>query len=148
MMTIMTGVDEDIKRFTYDTASKCMTDYQNYIVSMLSIDQNDRSAKEIVETLDGSTFVGFFRTQVDEFIQQAYIKKLVETVAYLEKDDLANMAENLILLTGLKKRITSSEETVGGPVDVAIISKGDGFIWMKKKQYFDKELNPHYSSYF
>ncbi len=92
------------------------------------------------------TFVGFFKTKVDEFIQKAYIRKLVDTVAYLEKDDLANMAENLILLTGLKRRITSSEETVGGPVDVAIISKDDGFIWMKKKQYFDKELNPQYHS--
>ena len=99
-------------------------------------------------TLDVSTFVGYFKTRVDEFIQKAYIRKLVDTVAYLEKDDLANMAENLILLTGLKRRITSSEETVGGPVDVAIISKDDGFIWIKKKQYFDKGINPHYCSHF
>jgi hypothetical protein len=32
-------------------------------------------------------------------------------------------------------------ETVGGPIDVAIISKGDGFIWIKRKQYFDSKLN-------
>ena len=69
-----------------------------------------------------------------------------ETFSLGESDDLVNMAENLILLTGLKRRITSSEETVGGPVDVAIISKDDGFIWIKKKQYFDKGLNPHYCS--
>jgi hypothetical protein len=24
-------------------------------------------------------------------------------------------------------------ETVGGPIDVAVISKGDGFVWVKKK---------------
>ncbi|WP_405309199.1 hypothetical protein [Methanobrevibacter sp.] len=148
MMTFMTGIDEDIKQFTFDAASKCINDYKNYICSILSVDEKDRSAKETVETLDASTFVGFFKAQVDEFIQNAYIRKLVDTVAYLEKDDIANMAENLILLTGLKRRITSSEETVGGPVDVAIISKDDGFIWIKKKQYFDKELNPHYCSHF
>lgn len=148
MMTFMTGIDEDIKQFTFDAAFKCITDYQNYICSILSIDEKDRGAKETVGTLDVSTFVGYFKTRVDEFIQKAYIRKLVDTVAYLEKDDLANMAENLILLTGLKRRITSSEETVGGPVDVAIISKDDGFIWIKKKQYFDKELNPHYCSHF
>ena len=33
-------------------------------------------------------------------------------------------------------------ETVGGPIDVAVISKGDGFIWIKRKHYFSTELNP------
>jgi len=33
-------------------------------------------------------------------------------------------------------------ETVGGPIDVAVISKGDGFIWINRKHYFARELNP------
>ena len=36
------------------------------------------------------------------------------------------------------------EETVGGPIDVAVISKGDGFVWIKRKHYFDRELNQHF----
>ena len=40
-------------------------------------------------------------------------------------------------------------ETVGGPIDVAVISKADGFIWIKRKHYFSKELNPHFvANYF
>jgi hypothetical protein len=35
-------------------------------------------------------------------------------------------------------------ETVAGPIDVAVISKGDGFIWIKRKHYFSPELNPHF----
>ena len=35
-------------------------------------------------------------------------------------------------------------ETVGGPIDVAVISKGDGFVWIKRKHYFKPELNPHF----
>ncbi len=35
-------------------------------------------------------------------------------------------------------------ETVGGPIDVAVISKGDGFIWIKRKHYFSPELNPQF----
>lgn len=30
---------------------------------------------------------------------------------------------------------------IGGPVDVAVISKHDGFIWLKRKLYFNPELN-------
>jgi hypothetical protein len=33
------------------------------------------------------------------------------------------------------------DETVGGPIDVAVISKGDGLIWIKRKHYFSPELN-------
>jgi len=65
----------------------------------------------------------------------------MDAVSSLSKEDLAEMAESLIYLTYLKRRITFAEESVGGPVDVAIISKGDGFIWIKRKHYFKPELN-------
>jgi hypothetical protein len=40
-------------------------------------------------------------------------------------------------------------ETVGGAVDVAVISKGDGFIWIKRKHYFKPELNARFfANYF
>ena len=40
--------------------------------------------------------------------------------------------------------MSPDSETVGGPVDVAVISKGDGFIWIDRKHYFRKELNDHF----
>jgi len=54
------------------------------------------------------------------------------------------MAESLVSLTKFKRRISREQETVGGPVDVAVITKGDGFIWMKRKHYFAPEINPRY----
>ena len=62
----------------------------------------------------------------------------------MEKEDLAELAENLIYLTSLKRRITPNLESVGGPIDVAVISKGDGFIWIKRKHYFNPDLNRSY----
>jgi hypothetical protein len=68
----------------------------------------------------------------------------MQTVGSLSKEDLAEMAESLVYLTYLKRRISSAEESVGGPVDVAVISKGDGFIWIKRKHYFKPELNQNF----
>ena len=65
-------------------------------------------------------------------------------VAFLNKEDLADMAESLVRMTCLKRHVTTDDETVGGPVDVAVITKGDGFIWIKRKHYFTPELNHHY----
>lgn len=81
---------------------------------------------------------------MNQYIQENYIMKLVNTISYLSKEDLADMAESLVRMTYLKRRITSEEESVGGPVDVAVITKGDGFVWLKRKHYFPAELNPHY----
>jgi hypothetical protein len=53
-------------------------------------------------------------------------------------------SEEPINLTSLKKRMSKKEESVGGPIDVAVISKGDGLIWIKRKHYFKPELNPQY----
>jgi hypothetical protein len=33
---------------------------------------------------------------------------------------------------------------VAGPIDVAVISKGDGLVWIKRKHYFKPELNYHF----
>lgn len=51
------------------------------------------------------------------------------------------MAEALVNLTSFKRKISLEIETVGEPIDVAIISKGDGFIWIKRKHYFDPKIN-------
>lgn len=62
----------------------------------------------------------------------------------LPKDELAAMAESLVNLASFKRRVTDEEETVGGPIDVAVISRGDGFIWIKRKHYFEPGLNPQF----
>ena len=60
------------------------------------------------------------------------------------ENDIPNMAESFVSLTSLVRRMSPMEETVGGPVDVVFISKGDGLIWMKRKHYFNPDLNAHF----
>jgi hypothetical protein len=81
---------------------------------------------------------------LDNLQYERFIDPLLDAVATLSKEDLAEMAESLIYLTYVKRRITLAEESVGGPVDVAVISKGDGFIWIKRKHYFKPELNQNF----
>lgn len=83
-------------------------------------------------------------SNLSAFKRKAIIQPLMDTVATMEKEDLAELAENLIYLTSLKRRITPNLESVGGPIDVAVISKGDGFIWIKRKHYFNPNLNHSY----
>ena len=80
-----------------------------------------------------------------ESYQRKYLSgPVMDVVSVLPKDELASMAESLVSLTVLRRRSTTEAETVGGPIDVAVITKGDGFVWIKRKHYFDAHLNPRY----
>jgi len=52
---------------------------------------------------------------------------------------LASLADCLIDLTGLHRLLTFSPEGVGGPVDVAVISKNEGFTWLRRKNWYHKD---------
>jgi len=90
-----------------------------------------------------------FRTKSQQYRREHFALPAISVTAVLPKDELAAMAESLVNLTFFRRRMSMAAETVGGPVDVAVISKGDGFIWIKRKHYFSKELNPHFvNNYF
>jgi hypothetical protein len=73
--------------------------------------------------------------------RKLYVNPVIDIVESLQKSDLAEMAETLVNLTAFKRHVSKDAETVGGPTDVAVITKGDGFVWIKRKHYFDIKLN-------
>lgn len=79
-----------------------------------------------------------------ELTSRDYISPFINSVITLDKEDLADFVESLIKLTSIKRKISPDQPTVGGPIDVMVISKGDGIIWMKRKHYFKPELNNHF----
>ena len=85
-----------------------------------------------------------YAEELIEFQREKNVDPILKIVAMLPKDELAAMAESLVNLTSFKRRVSEDAETVGGPIDVAVISRGDGFIWIKRKHYFEQRLNPHF----
>jgi len=84
------------------------------------------------------------RSVLSSVIQDAkskYIEDTMRIVGDLSLSDLAQMAKSLVEMTYFKRKVSSDAGTVGGPIDVAVISKGDGFVWVDRKHYFRKELN-------
>lgn len=81
---------------------------------------------------------------VASFQRENFIDPILNIVSMLSVSELANMAETLVNLTSFKRHITDSLETVGGPVDVLVITRGDGPIWINRKEYFDLQKNLDY----
>lgn len=84
---------------------------------------------------------------IDTTIQNSNVMPILNSVQLIPLAEMAFFAENLVNMTTLKRTfaIDGKQQTVGGPTDVAVLSKGDGFVWIKRKLYFDGQLNPNYA---
>ena len=66
------------------------------------------------------------------------------SVTSLPLNEITDLARFLVATEADIMHWTSNENTVGGPIDVAIITKEDGFVWVDTKQTFDPVKNPRH----
>ncbi|WP_116771966.1 hypothetical protein [Maribacter litoralis] len=142
--TLITGISPEINETLFSTFNKFLNGYNEHLINLIEKDNNEL-AKQLRQ-IDINGICSQFIDDVNYVKEIKHIRPTVNTVSVLSKEDLAEMAESLIYLTYLKRRISSDEESVGGPVDVALISKGDGFIWIKRKHYFEEKHNPRFNA--
>ena len=143
--TFLTGIDPQVVEFSERYLNEIVLKYPDYIdKDKLGLDVEKH--KEIKQDLrrGGSQLLEDFKKSLAEYQRESNTQPILDMVGVLPKDELAAMAESLVNLTVFKRKVSKSVETVGGPIDVAIISKGDGFIWVKRKHYFKPELNQHF----
>jgi hypothetical protein len=143
--SFLRGIDthfvEVIQRYLSRVLSKWPDVVATNLPKLPAADRNRLSqqlGKAAAEILDK------FNGELASHISKRHIDPMFETVSILPKEELAAMAESLVSLTSVKRKMSLDLETVGGPVDVAIITKGDGFVWVKRKHYFEPKLNPHF----
>ena len=84
------------------------------------------------------------RAEMERLKNDFQVRPTLDLVSTLPKEDMCKMAESMVGITSLKRKIESHVETVSGPIDVCFISKADGVIWIKRKNYFDLRYNSDY----
>lgn len=145
VQTILNGMDPDLSIMIVDNLEVLLTTIVESASEIFNCD-NCEAINDNIDKLKKNAFdnIVAMMTFINGKSKEVYTDPVLSMVASLPKDELAAMAETLVNLTSFKRKITMEAETVGGPIDVAIISKAEGFIWMKRKLYFSKELNQNY----
>lgn len=140
--TFMEGIDPSLKKAVDAYLQELITSYPHRILDAIpDLPPERRQALATILVDTAKEVSQGFDSEIQAYIHVRHIQPVLDAVAALPKDELAAMAEALVNLTSFKKRVTLETETVGGPIDVAVISKGDGFIWIKRKHYFRPDLN-------
>ena len=139
MFSYITGINPYIEEAVLKTTEATYRLLLDTIANLVA-GKDDNLANNI-KGIDLDALMEDYQKKIQGLKQTKMISPLMQTVSTMGKEDLAELAENLIYQTSLKRHITPNLESVGGPVDVAVISKGDGFIWIKRKHYFSPDLN-------
>lgn len=144
MKSFVEGIDPTIRKYLFTSVRQGIVDTAK---SVLSAVLNDSAKEEAALKAMSSTLEDMQNEAVKK--GSDYVKNIAETpirdmISAMPKQELVKLAESLIEITSLKRKVTRGQETVGGDVDVAIISKSEGFVWTKRKHYFPPELNPRF----
>lgn len=138
--TFLGGVSTEARLHMFEGFGEFVNDIPNVYERVAGQEPTTRQYKQLTSILQEKW--GDLCEREDGRQRESWLKTL-GAVEFLPQGELAAMAEMLVNLTKFDLRVSLEPETVGGPIDVAIITKGDGFVWVKKKQYYPAELNPH-----
>lgn len=141
MITMMKGIAPDLYSKAHDMNQKSIENTKLKMIEAMREEGVDESVIENVLDVDMSEVEESFGDTMLQYVQDEYVDGIIDAVDSFNINDMANMAENLVSITNLQRHMTSSEESVGGPVDVAVITRKEGFKWVKHKHWYDKEMN-------
>jgi hypothetical protein len=128
------GIDSSLENWVYGNVQVMMHRLAGQLIE--AFPNADPAAKQaardkFLQELGLRHFEAFYRT-IAEYQQRIFINPVFHVLDVATKSELAQTARQLVELNVFKKRIMAQKETVGGHVDVAIISRDDGFQWASK----------------
>ena len=129
------GIDFNLERRLYGGFRMMMHTLVDQVVGALPA--QDQGARESVRTRFQNDFVPryfeAFRRMMLDYQQQAFINPVLRVMEIASRKELGETARELVGLNIFKKRISAQKETVGGAVDVAVISRDGGFQWASRQ---------------
>ena len=135
VMTFIDGIHPGYPREVQSIVDETLRKQNNYILRTVlsNLAPAERRRIRYRMTRMRKATIDHFVVGLREFLKREGSGPIMSVVEVLPGKDLAEMAETLVNLTSFQRRFTPVPETVGGPIDVAVISRGDGFKWMRQK---------------
>ena len=140
------GIDPEFERAIEDYI-RIAVEYSNGEITDALPRCRSKGAREKFQKLisrAASAAATKWRERIAPLYKGHFMHDVQNVLLLMPKRELASLAQELINLTSVKRKFSSGAESVGGPIDVAIISRIDGFVWVYRKHYFEPSLNPRY----
>jgi hypothetical protein len=142
--SFMNGIDPTLRLTIQNGVSNLVQRFADHLAHISGLVGPPLAAFKANASATSASLNQGFSDEIARYCREKHVDPVLAAIGLLPKDELAVMAETLVSLTSFKRKMSRDAETVGGDIDVAVISKGDGYIWVKRKHYFPPELNLRY----
>ncbi|MEO1136136.1 MAG: hypothetical protein AAFW68_05930 [Pseudomonadota bacterium] len=133
--TFLTGMDQYLRMFVYSETLKLSRGLVADIVGRTP-NLNDAQKNAIFRDYSNNNLAAaineFFRS-VDNYQYAVHTRPILRAINSLPKKELGETAASLIKLNSFQQKVMHSVETVGGPIDVAVITRNGGLEWKREK---------------
>ena len=110
----------------------------------------DLLTQNLLDSLIGKIDYPTIRQEVADLIRESgkeHLRQHLEAIKQFDLQKMACLAENLIKATELHRKITFRQEGVGGLVDLAVITREDGFQWLNRKSWYEPSKGGQYGKF-
>lgn len=129
------GIDFNLERRVYGALNMLMHGLVDQVIG--AFPNADPVVKEGIRRQFQSNYIpqyfDAFRGIIGDYQQHAFINPVLRVLEIASRNELADTARELVSLNVFKKRIMAQKQTVGGAIDVAIISREGGFQWHSRQ---------------
>ena len=110
----------------------------------------DLLTQNLLDSLIGKIDYPAIRQEVADLIRESgkdHLRQHLEAIEQFDLQKMACLAENLIKATELHRKITFRQEEVGGLIDLAVITREDGFQWLNRKSWYEPSKGGQYGKF-
>ena len=133
--TFLTGMDQYLRMFLYGETLKLTNGLVSDVVRRapnLTDAQRNAMYRDYSQNNLAHALNEFFRS-IDGYQYAVHTRPILRAINSLPKKELGETAASLIKLNSFQQKVMHSVETVGGPIDVAVITRNGGLEWKREK---------------
>ncbi|MEM1396181.1 MAG: hypothetical protein AAGH38_01885 [Pseudomonadota bacterium] len=126
--TFLTGMDEYQRRFLYGETLKLSVNIASEIVNATP-NLSDAQRQSLLRDYSQQNMrvaINHFFQSIDAYQYAVHTRPIYRAIGSLPKRELGETAASLIKLNSFQQKVMHSIETVGGPIDVAVITRSGG----------------------
>jgi hypothetical protein len=131
--TFLTGIDRDFRQYLFLETLRLTHHLIADLISglgSLNPDEKQRLFEQYSEENLTQALNAFF-SKIEAYQQAIHTTPIIRALHTLPRTELAETAASLVKLNSFQQKVMQQPETVGGPVDVALISLSEGFVLIR-----------------
>jgi hypothetical protein len=142
MISMVHGVDPSFLDYSLTVFRDLIRANGDRLINEFAKSETEKRRLHSENAAMSDDFISIFLDYLRDYIQDMHLGPFASTLQGMPPDEMAWLAESLVHLTSVKMRMSLGPEGVGGPVDTAVITKREGFKWVKRKAPIDALSGP------